>query len=156
MGLHGALRATRSSYNNPRPTPIKPEADRSARHLRVKIRAYLVREAGEPRSGAAARSRLFPGYVNLSRFSGPKIRGYRSGDARSGCLQVFDPEALSTAGPALCRTDAGFSRVFSREIGDLLTRDRPNRAPEGAHFGDPASAAQVSRLEKRTVVARAR
>ena len=99
---------------------------------------------------------LFPGYVDFSRFTGPKIPGYLSGDARSGCLQVFDPEALSTAGPALCRTDAGFSRVFSREIGDLLTRDRPNRAPEGAHFGDPASAAQVSRLEKRTVVARAR
>ena len=57
------------------------KVNRSACHLCVKIRAYLVREAGASVGGPAcrvdegyrhapARSRFFPGYVDFSRFFG--------------------------------------------------------------------------------------
>jgi len=95
------------------------KVNRSACHLCVKIRAYLVREAGAsvgcphvgstrgiamplPVPGSFPVMSIFPGFL------GPKIRGYLYDDVRSRCAQVFDLGPLSAAGSALSRTDPFF------------------------------------------------
>jgi len=87
----------KKSYANPRPMPITPEAFRSAPSSRQDPSVSMRERLESFGPGSAARSRLFPGYGDFSRFSGPKIPGYLSGDERSGCLQVFDPATLSAA-----------------------------------------------------------